>query len=80
MEQQNAPKRHNKIWMQVCIAVLCLAVGISIGILAFSGHSGQISQIEPTASPSATATPNKGSPPRPTRLIEFGGCHRFCHA
>ena len=47
MEQQNAPKRHNKIWMQVCIAVLCLAVGISIGILAFSGRSGQISQIEP---------------------------------
>lgn len=65
MEQQNAPKRHNKIWMQVCIAVLCLAVGISIGILAFSGHSGQISQIEPTASPSATATPNNGQSTTP---------------
>lgn len=65
MEQQNAPKRHNKIWMQVCIAVLCLAVGISIGILAFSGRSGQISQIEPTASPSATATPNNGQSTTP---------------
>lgn len=65
MEQQNAPKRHNKIWMQVCIAVLCLAVGISIGILAFSGRSGQISQIEPTASPSATATPNNGQSTAP---------------
>ena len=65
MEQQNAPKRHNKIWMQVCIAVLCLAVGISIGILAFSGRSGQISQIEPTASPSATATPNTGQSTTP---------------
>ena len=65
MEQQNAPKRHNKIWMQVCIAVLCLAAGISIGILAFSGRSGQISQIEPTASPSATATPNNGQSTTP---------------
>lgn len=65
MEQQNAPKRHNKIWMQVCIAVLCLAVGISIGILAFSGRSGQISQIDPTASPSATATPNNGQSTTP---------------
>lgn len=65
MEQQNAPKRHNKIWMQVCIAVLCLAVGISIGILAFSGRSGQISQIEPTASPSATAKPNNGQSTTP---------------
>lgn len=65
MEQQNAPKRHNKIWMQVCIAVLCLAVGISIGILAFSGRSGQISRIEPTASPSATATPNNGQSTTP---------------
>lgn len=65
MEQQNAPKRHNKIWMQVCIAVLCLAVGISIGILAFSGRSGQIPQIEPTASPSATATPNNGQSTTP---------------
>ncbi len=65
MEQQNAPKRHNKIWMQVCIAVLCLAVGISIGILAFSGRSGQISQVEPTASPSATATPNNGQSTTP---------------
>ena len=51
--------------MQVCIAVLCLAVGISIGILAFSGRSGQISQIEPTASPSATATPNNGQSTTP---------------
>ncbi|MBS6942845.1 MAG: trypsin-like peptidase domain-containing protein [Clostridiales bacterium] len=65
MEQQNAPKRHNKIWMQVCIAVLCLAVGISIGILAFSGRSGQISQVEPTASPSATAAPNNGQSTTP---------------
>lgn len=65
MEQQNAPKRHNKIWMQVCIAVLCLAVGISIGILAFSGRSGQISRIDPTASPSATATPNNGQSTTP---------------
>ena len=65
MEQQNAPKRHNKIWMQVCIAVLCLAVGISIGILAFSGRSGQVSQTEPTASPSATATPNNGQSTTP---------------
>ena len=66
MEQQNAPKRHNKIWMQVCIAVLCLAVGISIGILAFSGRSGQISQVEPTASPSATAAPNNGQSTTPS--------------
>ena len=66
MEQQNAPKRHNKIWMQVCIAVLCLAVGISIGILAFSGRSGQISQGEPTASPSATAAPNNGQSTTPS--------------
>lgn len=65
MEQQNAPKRHNKIWMQVCIAVLCLAVGISIGILAFSGRSGQISQVEPTASPSSTAAPNNGQSTTP---------------
>ena len=66
MEQQNAPKRHNKIWMQVCIAVLCLAVGISIGILAFSGRSGQISQVEPTAAPSATAAPNNGQSTTPS--------------
>ena len=66
MEQQNAPKRHNKIWMQVCIAVLCLAVGISISILAFSGRSGQISQVEPTASPSATAAPNNGQSTTPS--------------
>ena len=66
MEQQNAPKRHNKIWTQVCIAVLCLAVGISIGILAFSGRGSQVSQAEPTASPAATATPNSGQSTTPS--------------
>ncbi len=64
MEQQNAPKRHNKLWMQICIAVLCLAVGISIGILAFSGRSSQISQTGPSASP--TATPNSGQSTAPS--------------
>lgn len=61
MDSQNAPKRHNKIWMQICIAVLCLAIGISIGILAFSGKTNQVSEVEATEQPTSTPSSNASS-------------------
>lgn len=71
MEQQQTPKRHHKLWWQVSAVILCLAVGIGIGALAFSGRGGgQDTAATPTASPQATATPGAAQLPAGASLAD----------
>lgn len=71
MEQQQTPRRSHRLWWQICAVILCLAVGVGIGALVFSGRGGkQDTAASPTASPQSTAAPHATTLPAGASLAD----------